>query len=462
MTIRKSAAAVAMLCLLAPVGSSLAADDATLLRVFLSDGTSLVSYGEFARVGDRVIFSLPTSTSTNPALQLVNLPADRVNWEKTNKYADAARAAHYEATQAEPDYLVLSNTITKALNEVAFETEPAKRLAIVETARKMLAEWPQHHFNYRLNDVRQMLGLLDEAIADLRAAAASGSRFDLSLVAVNPPPPSTEPLLPPPTPVESVEQLLAASSQSDSPEDQRKLLSTALLKLTRDSATLPKAWVATTSAKVRGALDANVRVDQSYQAMIRRAIAQAEAAARRGDTRGIARVLESLRSADRTLGGKRPDAIAAAIAAIEAQLDSARRLNEARERWTARAPVLRGYSTAMSATLRTLRGLEPPLQDIKELAGSSRATLAFVERQAAGALKAMESIDPPEECRAAHALLVSSAHLANNAARIRRDATLAGDIARAWDASSAAAGALMLEAKATGEIQTLVSRPQPQ
>ena len=69
---------------------------------------------------------------------------------------------------------------------------------------------------------------------------------------------------------------------------------------------------------------------------------------------------------------------------------------------------------------------------------------------------------PPEECRAAHALFVSTAHLAANAARIRRDATLAGDIARAWDASSAAAGSLMLGAKAKMEIRSLINRPQLQ
>ena len=55
------AALVATLCL---VPRSHAADDATLLRVFLKDGTSLVSYGEPARVGDRVVFSMPTAATS--------------------------------------------------------------------------------------------------------------------------------------------------------------------------------------------------------------------------------------------------------------------------------------------------------------------------------------------------------------------------------------------------------------
>ena len=35
------------------------AETVTLFRVFLNDCTAIVSYGEYARVGDRVIFSMP-------------------------------------------------------------------------------------------------------------------------------------------------------------------------------------------------------------------------------------------------------------------------------------------------------------------------------------------------------------------------------------------------------------------
>ena len=35
------------------------ADEASLLRVFLVDGTTLTSFGEYARVGDRIVFSMP-------------------------------------------------------------------------------------------------------------------------------------------------------------------------------------------------------------------------------------------------------------------------------------------------------------------------------------------------------------------------------------------------------------------
>ena len=75
------------------------------LRVFLQDGTTFVSYGEFARVGDRVIFSMPLSADPDPLLHVVNLAADRVDWVRTNHYAESTRASRYLSTRAEADYI---------------------------------------------------------------------------------------------------------------------------------------------------------------------------------------------------------------------------------------------------------------------------------------------------------------------------------------------------------------------
>src|SRR5437868_577907 len=139
----RTLAAVALAAaLIAPLGAAAdqAPDAATLLRVFLTDGTSLVSYGEPARVGDRVIFSMPTAATPNPPLHLVNLPLERVDWDRTTRYAATARAAHYIETQAENDYAALSNDVTSTLNEVALTAEPSQRLAIVQRARQTQAD----------------------------------------------------------------------------------------------------------------------------------------------------------------------------------------------------------------------------------------------------------------------------------------------------------------------------------
>ena len=453
---------LAFVCLAAAVRVSGAAeDDATLMRVFLRDGTSLVSYGEFARVADRVVFSMPTASTPNPPLQLVNIPADRVDWDRTNRYIESARASRYTSTRGEDDYVVLSNAVSRALNEVTFATDPARRLAIVERARRMLAEWPPAHFNYRQADVRQMLSMLDEAIADLQASTG-GNRFELSLVALAEPNSLPEPLLPPPGPTEAVEQLVSASRLTESAVERQALLAAALVSLDREASSVPPEWASAMRATLRAAIEEEVTADRLYQSMIRRVMALATLRARQADIRGVRRVLESLGQRDIALGQKRPDAVRNARAAIEGQLDAARRLRLARDRWALRAAVLREYGDAMGTSFVIFRSLQEPLADIKELAGSSQASLVFVQRQVDRVLRLIEDIVPPDECRTAHALLVSAAHLADNAAKIRREATLSGELARAWDASSAAAGALMLTGRATAEIKTSLRLPQLQ
>jgi hypothetical protein len=86
--------------------------------------------------------------------------------------------------------------------------------------------------------------------------------------------------------------------------------------------------------------------------------------------------------------------------------------------------------------------------------------LDALQRNASRILSLASVIAPPDELVSAHALLVSAVQLAGNAAQIRREATLASDMTRAWDASSAAAGALMLGARARSDIQTLLRPPQ--
>src|SRR3954452_19101427 len=115
---RSTMAAVLVAAALAVPLRAAAADAATLLRVFLVDGTSLVSYGEPARVGDRVIFSMPTAATPNPALHLVSLRMARAAWYRPSRYAATARASHYVETQAENDYAALSNDVASTLNEV--------------------------------------------------------------------------------------------------------------------------------------------------------------------------------------------------------------------------------------------------------------------------------------------------------------------------------------------------------
>jgi hypothetical protein len=456
---RKLAGALVVFCLLTTGRASAATDVATLFRVFLKDGSSLVSYGEFARVGDRVIFSMPTATTPNPPLHLVNLADDRVDWDKTNRYAASARATHYIETQAETDYLGLSNEIAQTLNDVSLTTDASKRLAIVERARKALAEWPANHFNYRSAEVRQMLILLDEAIADLRAASG-GERFALDFSAFSELPPIREPLLTPPTAQEVVQQTLAAAQLSDSPAERTSLLAAAVDSIERSGGSMPADWADATLAATKAQIVEEIALDRTYQTLTKRMVVMAQQRAKAADVRGLQRLLERIHQRDAALGGRRPDTVLLLVREVETQLDAARQLRLARDRWALRAPDLQNYRLAISTSVDLFAQLKPALEDIKSLSGSTPGTLITVRRVVSQIVKRASEIEPPDELKAAHALLVSAAQLADNAARIRREATLAGDMARAWDASSAAAGALMLGAKARTDMQAQLRMPQ--
>jgi hypothetical protein len=402
---------------------------------------------------------MPTAATPNPPLHLVNLPVARVDWERTSRYAAKARATHYVQTQADADYAQLSNDVASTLSEVARTANPAQRLAIVERARKTLAEWPENHYNFRRAEVQQMLGMLDEAIADLQAVTGRG-RFNLTLSAFAEPPPATEPLLPPPTPKEAIEQVLAAARVTDSAAERTSLLTTAVTAIDAQKSALPADWAASTRADTQVAIRIELRNDRAYQLLTTRMMGVADYRARNADVRGLERLLRAIPQRDAALGGKRPDAVNALVAAVEAKLDAARQLRLARDRFELRAPVLAEYGLAIGRPMTLFHQLGPSLEAVKALSGSSPTALALMQRNVARILNLASAIVPPEELAAAHALLVSAAQLAGNAAQIRRDATLAADMARAWDASSAAAGALMLGAKARTDMRTLLRPPQ--
>ena len=435
-------------------------DGATIYRVFLTDGTSLVSYGEPARVGDRIVFSMPTTASLdNPPLHLVNLAAARVDWSRTERYAESARAQRYFATSAETDYAELTSQVATALAGVSTTTDPAARVAIAEKARRLLADWPRTHYNYRQAEIGPMLAMLDEIVAELRALSGAG-QFDLTFVARTDAPVVQEVMLALPTPQEAIEQVLAAARVSDTSAERLSLMTAALASIERDASRLSGDWRTETRTTIRAAIASELEIDGQYQLLTTRILRLADARAKAADVRGVERLAGEIADQDRLLGTKRPDAVSGLVAALETHLDNARKLRLARDRWEIRQVDFKAYNGRMATPLARLARLAAPLEDIKALAGSSPFALAAIQRGAADARKALSSIAPPDEFRAVHALFLSAAQLADNAAKIRLEAALTGDIRRAWDASSAAAGALMLEAQARTQLKNLFQVPQ--
>lgn len=449
------ACVLASLLVLACVARAGAAES-VLYRLFLMDGTTLISYGEFARVADRVVFSIPLGdTAESPELQLVSIPQASVDWERTDRYSDAVRARRFAETRGEGDFAGLSSRVTDALNEIALTSNPARRLAMALEARGNLARWPSENFGYRAADVGQLVGMLDEVISELRVAAGQSS-FDVSLVA-NVTPPSAAELLPPPGFRETMEQAVAAAAATSEPAERASLLRAVASALQEPART--GGWAAALHARASSELALELRLDKSYVQLASSTIAAATARAARGDVTGVQALVRSVLTTDDRLGRRRPQEMAALLALLDLRLDEARRLRLARDAWAVRVDLFKTYRAAIAPAIDELRRSTRSLESIRQLAGPEPGLLPRLEQRLVMGKLQVAAITPPVELQPAHELIAAAFQMARRAASGRRNAVSSGNMTLAWEASSAAAGALMLLERAGQELDRLTAPP---
>jgi hypothetical protein len=430
---------------------------APLFRVILNDGTALVSFGEFTRVGGRVVFSMPIDSSRSDRLQLVNLPESAVNWESTEQYSAAARYAQYVATRGEADFAVLTGQVASALSEIALAKDPARRVQLAERVRQTLIAWPLEHYGYRSADINDMLSLLAGTLSELRDDAGV-RRFDLSLVATIAPP--TMPLLPDPTPTQAIDQVLIAARLSDVPAERITLLRSAISLIDQTGSRLPRTWARQTRAMAESILEAEVDVERRYAVLSRAAVAKTTAAAARADVRAVERAVAEFQANDRALGQRRKEQVSALLALLQEQLDSARRLRLLRDQWARKVAGLRAYQDAVSGPMDRLAKLGPKLKDVRTLAGPDVWSLPGLIQSFERVSRQLALVKPPLDAASAHATLQSAAELGQQAMRTREAAAAQGDLATAWNASSAAAGSIMMLAEARRQIEALMRQPE--
>jgi hypothetical protein len=437
------------------------AADALLYRIFLRDGSTLVSYGDFARVADRVVFSIPVGglDEPTPKLHLVSIAESAVDWGRTDSYAQATRARQYAASQGEADFDVLSNQVALALHEVALTKDPARRLALATDARKMLASWPAAHHGYRAADVAQLAGLLDDAVGELRVAAGL-PRIDLALVATSSPLPPTVPEMAPPTLRESIELAFKAAAVTDDPTERISLLQAIVAEAPPVEAVEKGSWMAIVHSRVSAELAREMRVDRSYRDLVTRTVTAADQRAKRADVGGIERLVESVLKADDRLGRRRPQTTAALLATLDGRLDAARRLRLARDAWVLRRDGLADYERRIRAAVDRLRKATPGLEQIRQLSGPSPDALAPLAARLTDGWRDLKNVRPPAEAEAVHNLLVSALQLAIRAASSRQMAIKTADMNTAWEASAAAAGALLMLERAQDDLRKLTVPPE--
>jgi hypothetical protein len=428
--------------------------EASLYRVFMLNGDVLVSYGEFARVADRVVMSVPLGGSPqNVKLHLVSVPTDQVDWQRTDEYALAVRARRYAETQGEDDYTLLAARVVQALNDIHLTADPKRQLAMAQEARRNLAAWPAANYGYRAADVAQLVERLDEIVAGM-GGDAGGTQFDLSLVATATPP--TAALLPTPDARASLESAYRAALSAVEPDERIALLRA----VEEELASAPKAdaWVSPLRIRTASTLAGELNVQRAYAELSIASTDAAVARAERGDVRGLQQLIERALSTDDRLGRRRPNEMSALLAALDARLDQARRVQVAQRAWTLRVDVFRAYQRAIAEPRERLAGFRRRLEQIRARRGPSARDLQRIEIEATMALQELAKTEPPPEMQAAHGLYQAALQMTRNAASIRRKALSSKDTTTlAWDASSAAAGALMLTERAASEVNRLIS-----
>ena len=432
-----------------------------LYRVFLADGTGLASFGEWARVDDRLIFSMPLTAGAGPGdLHLVSLPVNRIDMARTQRYADSVRAATYASSRGEADFAVLSGEVARTLNQIATMDDPKARLLTAERARSALAGWPAAHYGYRATEVREFVGVLDEVIAGLRVGAG-GTRFDLSLSATTVDLPTLEPLAAPPDETDVIRGLMSAANAVDSPTEKVSLLQSVVALIDRAVNLLPDAFAKAIRASATTSIAEEQQVERQYSRLRTTALTEASQHARKANVRGLERLRRRVREQDERLGQRRPDDVTAILATLDSELDAAHRLRLAQDQWTLRADRMRQYQSAAGDFIATLSQSSHGLDEIRAMAGPPPPQLRPLAQRLDRAARRLALIEPPLELAPVHALFRSAYSLAGNAVQLRLDAAAAADVELARQAAAAASGAMMLLERGRADLAAALKPPIP-
>jgi hypothetical protein len=220
-------------------------------------------------------------------------------------------------------------------------------------------------------------------------------------------------------------------------------------------------WMASVLARASTTLAGELKTDAAYADLTSRMLARAAPMAKRADVRGLEALVQSVLEQDKKLQHARPAEMGALLAALDAQIDSARRLRLARDAWLLRAGVVRAYWRDIREALDRLLSVRLWLTDVRQLAGPSPDALRRLAYEAAYAGHQFARVQAPAEVAAAHSTLGAASSMAARAAKTRLDALRSGSMDMAWEASSAAAGSLMLLDQAVQELRRITREPAP-
>ena len=423
----------------------------TTYRVFLTSGEPLPSYGEPVFVDDRVIFNLLVGETPGPSgtpdVQLVSLPVSGLDRDRTMRYVEAMRAAHYAATRGEADYAALTAEVARVLELLPTIGDPRRRLALAVDARRQLLDWSTAHYDYRADDIHELARLFDDVIVELRVAVGEPA-VSLDLVAR---PPSLEALLPPPTLRESVALALTAARLADVGAERVGILR-------RTSAVAARMDDEVVQQTIAETLDAEVKAGSAYASLISALRTRADDARRRGDVAAVERLTRELERQDDQLGRRRPAEVHEFQAQLSATLDATRSFRAALDAHTRQIAGLRRYDAGLRPLLDRFDQLTPVLTALRELRGVSPAQLDLADAAILRLGRDLDGVRPPTAQAAIHVTFQNVLRIAHEAMARRRQAR-SSQSAEMREASAAAAGSLLLAGQVRRDLVASLRRP---
>jgi hypothetical protein len=414
-------------------------------RVFLKNGDALPSFGEAAVVADRLVFNLSIGGSDGPlTLQLISLPLPLVDLERTNRYADAMRAAFYAATRGEAEYSEMTAALSRDLEKLAQVQDRKQQLALAEQLRQGLILWPRRHFYYRANDIDKLVGLVGDVINELKAAV--GEKTVAIELSAGPPTPAREPIMVPPRLRESITLSLSASTVADIGEERLAIL--------RSAASITPADDRELSGAVARRLEQELRAERSYSALAADIRKRAQAAEAAGNAPAIERLESELLNRDQQFGFRRPKTVQDLIEELRLARTSALARKEVLDRYASVRKRLVDYEISARPAFAAFDGLRSLLEYYREFRVVAFERTVAAEQRFDRLRAQMEGIQPPPEASAVHATLISALRMAVEATSRRREAAATTAMPTMRAASSAAAGALLLADRARQDLVT--------
>lgn len=433
-----------------------AAPSTPLFRVFLTNGTALVCWGEYARVGDRLVLTVPVGTGARTAYEFVSIPIDKIDLVRTERYAESVRAAQFAATRGRAEFAELSDRLSAQLSALAMMPDPKTRLASAEQARQQLLDWAASSHGYKSKEVQQMLQMFDSAIVDLRAAAGE-SRFSINL-SVDTMPPAPVGLRAAPTAAETARMAIQAAAVADSQDVRRTLLERARAV----AASLPNREEK--SAKIKATIDrelaAAMRLEITYRRLDHDIRELAAKAVERGDVVAIDALRERVLKTDRLLGRQRKDDVAALLESLDREKDAAAQQRLVLDHWEALRSEIVAYQKESAGLVKALDGLAPVLTAIHRMSGPPLTEIVTAERQTKAVSALYANLVTPESVAVAHSLLGLAVEQADQAVQMRHRAVETRELAKAKDASALAADAIERLNQAKAALATALKPPK--